>query len=76
MRYAVLTNGSRWEAWVLVAGRPRSEGVIVETNLTTGEVPEIASSLWPLRRDELGVKARRQGAGPTETGQKGSRRER
>ena len=54
-RYAVLTNGGRWEAWELVAQRPRSEGVFVETNLTTGEIPEIASTLRRLHRDELGV---------------------
>ena len=54
-RYAVLTNGGRWEAWEMVTQRPRSEGVFVETNLTTGEVAEIASTLRRLHRDELGV---------------------
>lgn len=54
-RYAVLTNGGRWEAWELLAQKPRREGVIVETNLTTGEIPAIASTLRRLHRDELGV---------------------
>ena len=35
-RYAVLTNGSRWEAWEMGTLRRRREVIIVETNLTKG----------------------------------------
>lgn len=54
-RYAVLTNGGRWEAWELLVQRPRRAGVFVETNLTTGEIPGIASTLRRLHRDDLGL---------------------
>ena len=54
-RYAVLTNGGRWEAWEMVSLKPRRESVIVEANLTTGEVAEIASTLRRLHRDVLGM---------------------
>ena len=54
-RYAVLTNGGRWEAWEMESSRPRSENVIVEANLTTGEVEEIAGTLGRLHRDSLGT---------------------
>ena len=53
-QYAVLTNGGRWEAWEMVPGKPRKESVIVEANLTTGEISAIASALQPLMRDVLG----------------------
>ena len=52
-RYAVLTNGGRWEAWKR-APTPRRDNMIVEVNLTTGEVAEIASKLGKLHRDVLG----------------------
>ena len=45
----------RWEAWEMVSSRPRRESVIVEVNLTTGEVEEIASTLRGLHRDVLGM---------------------
>ena len=52
-RYAVLTNGGRWEAWEM-APMPRKETIIVEVHLTTGEVEDIASKLGSLHRDVLG----------------------
>ena len=52
-RYAVLTNGGRWEAWEM-APTPRKENMVVEVHLTTGEVAEIASKLGKLHRDVLG----------------------
>ena len=52
-RYAVLTNGGRWEAWEM-ASTPRRDNIIVEVHLTTGEVAEIASKLGKLDRDVLG----------------------
>ena len=54
-RYAVLTNGGRWEAWEMISQRPRKETVLVEVNLTTGDVAEIASKLAPLHRNVLGM---------------------
>lgn len=52
-RYAVLTNGGRWEAWDMVQGKPRKEKIIVEVHLTTGKIADIASDLGKLRRDAL-----------------------
>ena len=52
-RYAVLTNGGRWEAWEMVQRRPRKESMVVEVNLTTGQIAEIASTLRKLHRDAL-----------------------
>ena len=54
-RYAVVTNGGRWEAWEMVSQKPRQQTVLVEVNLTTGEVAEIALTLAPLHRDVLGI---------------------
>ena len=52
-RYAVLTNGGRWEAWEMVQQKPRKESVFVEVHLTTGEITDIASTLGKLHRDVL-----------------------
>ena len=52
-RYAVLTNGGRWEAWKMVQGTPRRDNIFVEVHLTTGEIGEIASTLGTLHRDVL-----------------------
>ena len=52
-RYAVLTNGGRWEAWEMVQKKPRKDSIVVEVNLTTGEIAEIASTLGKLHRDVL-----------------------
>ncbi len=52
-RYAVLTNGGRWEAWEMVQQKPRRESVFVEVHITTGEIGAIASVLGKLRRDAL-----------------------
>ena len=52
-RYAVLTNGGRWEAWEMVQRRPRKDSVIAEVHVTTGEIADIAETLGKLRRDVL-----------------------
>lgn len=52
-RYAVLTNGGRWEAWEMVPLKPRKESIILEVHLTTGEITEIAATLAKLCRTEL-----------------------
>lgn len=52
-RYAVLTNGARWEAWEMVPLIPRKNNIIVEVHLTTGELAEIASTLERLSRESL-----------------------
>ena len=52
-RYAVLTNGGRWEAWEMVHRKPRKESILLEVHLTTGEIAEIASTLRRLHRDTL-----------------------
>ena len=52
-RYAVLTNGVRWEAWEMGQQKPRREIMVVEVHLTTGEIAEIASTLRKLHRDTL-----------------------
>ncbi len=53
-RYAILTNGGRWEAWEMGTLRPREKTVFVEVNLSTGEVAEIAENLAQLHWDMLG----------------------
>ena len=52
-RYAILTNGGRWEAWEMVQQKPRRASIIVEVHLTTGEIAQIASTLRILHRDKL-----------------------
>ncbi|MDE0695909.1 MAG: type I restriction enzyme HsdR N-terminal domain-containing protein [Boseongicola sp.] len=52
-RFAVLTNGGRWEAWEMVQEKPRKDSILVEVHLTTGEIPKIASTLEKLHRDTL-----------------------
>lgn len=52
-RYAVLTNGGRWEAWEMRPG-PRRENIFLEVNLSTGDAGEIASKLEGLQRGRLG----------------------
>ena len=52
-RYAVLTNGGRWEAWEMVQQKPRKESIIVEVHLATGEIAKIASYLGKLHQDVL-----------------------
>ena len=52
-RYAVLTNGGRWEAWEMVPQKTRRQSTFVEVHLTTGEIAEIASTLRKLHRDTL-----------------------
>ena len=52
-RYAVLTNGGRWEAWEMVQQKPRRASIVVEVHLTTGKIAEIALTLGKLHRDVL-----------------------
>ena len=52
-RFAVLTNGGRWEAWEMVQQKPRKDCIVVEVHLTTGEIAEIAATLEKLHRDVL-----------------------
>ena len=52
-RYAVLTNGSRWEAWEMVQQKPRKDCVLVEVHLATGKVEELAATLEKLHREIL-----------------------
>ena len=54
-RYAVLTNGARWEAWELISESPRKENMLIEENITTGDIPEIASRFMKLHCHELGT---------------------
>ena len=57
-RYAVLTNGGRWEAWEMVQQKPRKESMVVELHLTTGEIAEVASTLGKLHREVLDERER------------------
>ncbi|MCY3747801.1 MAG: type I restriction enzyme HsdR N-terminal domain-containing protein [Chloroflexi bacterium] len=54
-RYAVLTNGGRWEAWEFVQQVPRKDSMLVEVHLATGRVGEIAAKLEKLHREILEV---------------------
>ena len=53
-RYAVLTNGGRWEAWEMVQQIPRRQSMVGEVNLTTGDIADIALTLGKLQRAVLG----------------------
>ncbi len=53
--YAVLTNGARWEAWNMNTGKPRRDSMIVEVNITTGDIEEIVSQLMALHCEVLGI---------------------
>ena len=52
-RYAVLTNGGRWEAWQMGQQKPRKDCIFVEVHPTTGEIAEVAAKLGKLHRDVL-----------------------
>ena len=55
--YAVLTNGRRWEAWSMsgpAERTERSENIIVEVHLETGQLAALASRLGQLHREMLG----------------------
>ena len=51
-RYAVLTNGGRWEAWRM-GPSPRKKNIILEVNLATGELRELAAQLEKMKRGIL-----------------------
>ena len=57
-KYAVLTNGGRWEAWQVVPEKPRRETMIAEVNITTGDIDQIASQLMSLHCVVLGTEGR------------------
>ena len=52
-RFAVLTNGARWEAWEMNPGRARKDTVIVEVNITTGDLSNIAVEMMRIHRRHL-----------------------
>ena len=52
-RYAVLTNGGRWEAWEMVPQRPRKESILFEVHIATGRIAQLAATLRKLRSDVL-----------------------
>lgn len=53
-RYVILTNGSRWEAWKVVAGSPRRDNMVVEANISTGGIEQVADLLLLLSYERLG----------------------
>ena len=53
-RYTVLTNGTRWESWEMNTEEPRLKARILEVNITTGEIENIASQLAAIHRKVLG----------------------
>lgn len=52
-KYAVLTNGARWESWEINTGQPLQKSKILEVNITTGDIKEIASQLAIIHREVL-----------------------
>ena len=52
-RFAVLTNGARWEAWELNPIGTRRDNMIVEVNITTGELSNIATKMMRIHRRHL-----------------------
>ena len=51
--FAILTNGSRWEAWEVNSRTARKKAMIVETNITTGDTIEIANDMMGIHRLRL-----------------------
>ena len=54
VRYTVLTNGGRWEAWDIGSGKPRKKSMFVEVNLATGDIPKLAAEMERLSQTLLG----------------------
>ena len=52
-RYALLTNGGRWEAWQMLQGTPRRKTTLVAVHLTTGTIAEVVSRLRMLEQEAL-----------------------
>lgn len=54
VRYVILTNGNRWEAWEVREGKRRADTLITELNLSTGAPEQIEEWFAPLRRENFG----------------------
>ena len=52
-RFAILTNGARWEAWEMNPGRARKDAMIVQANISTGNVIKIATEIARIHRRHL-----------------------
>ncbi len=50
VRFVILTNGWRWEAWKVDQAIARKNAMIVETNITTGDTTKIASDMMSIHR--------------------------
>ena len=53
-RYVILTNGARWECWEIIPGQSRRESIVVEVNITTGDIENIALEIAVIHRKVLG----------------------
>ena len=54
VRYVVLTNGARWESWEMNTGQTRRDSMIVEVNITTGDIEKIVLQMAAIHRKVLG----------------------
>lgn len=63
VRFAALTNGARWEAWKIVAGKSTRSTHFLQKNIGTGDLEDIIAELMRLHRENLGTRTRR-GAAP------------
>lgn len=54
VRYVILTNGNRWEAWEVREGKRRTDAKITELNLSTGTAEQIEGWFAPLQQGSLG----------------------
>lgn len=59
VRFAVLTNGARWEVWEIVAGKSSRRTYFIQKNIGTGNLEDIITELMQLRRGNLGTRTRR-----------------
>ena len=59
VRFAVLTNGARWEVWKIVAGKSSRRTYFIQKNIGTGNLENTLRELMQLHRGNLGRKPRR-----------------
>ena len=60
-KYVILTNGARWECWEIIPGQSRRDSNVVEANITTGDIENIASEIAVIHRKILGGAEQRTG---------------
>ena len=58
IKFVILTNGARWESWEINSGKARRKNIILEVNIATGGIEEIALQMMAIHREHLGRNGR------------------